>query len=348
MLELKNVSKHLGEFRLQNINMVVKDYEYLVILGPSGTGKTVFLEVIAGMYTPDAGEIRFNGKNITRLDPEERQIGFVYQDYLLFPHLDVEDNIIFGLKIRKTSKPQMQEQLNKMVDLLGISHLLKRYPATLSGGEQQRVAIARALITAPKLLLLDEPLSALDQQSREIFRQELKRIHRQSGIITIHITHDFTEANTLADRIVVFHDGKIEQVGNPEDIFNRPQSHFVASFIGAENIYEGEIVVKDESKIVKVNNIQLSVVTDHEGRVKVSIRPEDIILANEMINTSARNCLRCKITEILPQGVVVKVKMDAGIPLTVLVTKTSAEEMKITSGQTVYAIFKSTAIHVYK
>jgi len=348
MLELRNISKRLGEFSLQNISLMVEDFEYLVILGPTGTGKTVLLEIIAGMYPADEGEIWFNGQNISRLDPEERQIGFVYQDYLLFPHLNVKDNILFGLKIRKTPQRLMESRLEEMAGMLGITPLLKRYPATLSGGEQQRAAIARALITAPKLLLLDEPLSALDPQSRGSFQKELKRIHKQSGIITLHITHDFNEANVLADRIAIIHNGQIKQIGEPMEIFNKPQSHFTASFLGAENIYEGEIVVKDASKTLLINDLELSVITHCEGRVKVTIRPEDIILAHDRISSSARNCLPGTIIEIIPQGIIVKVFIDASIPLSVLITKTSAEEIGISCGQTVYAIFKSTAINVFQ
>ena len=347
MLELRKISKRLGDFYLQNINLTVKDEEYLVILGPTGTGKTVLLEIIAGMYPPDEGEIYFDGHNISRLDPEERQIGFVYQDYLLFPHLNVRDNILFALKIRKTHQANMKMQLEEMTDMLHIQHLLKRYPASLSGGEQQRVAIARALISSPKLLLLDEPLSALDPQNREIFQQEIKRIHQQTGIITMHITHDFREANAIADRIAVFHNGQIEQVDSPDIIFNKPESHFVAAFLGAENIYEGNIEGYGESKKLLVGSMEISVVTACEGQVKAVIRPEDIILARDRVSSSARNCFRGEIVEIIPQGMIVKVKLDVGAPLSVMITKKSAEEMGIGCGQMVYAIFKSTGIHIF-
>lgn len=347
MLELKNITKRLGEFSLQNISLTVRDGEYLVILGPTGTGKTVLLEIIAGMYPPDAGEIYFDNRNITCMEPEERQIAFVYQDYLLFPHLDVQENILFGLKVRRTPRAKMRIKLGRLVEMLRIEHLLNRYPATLSGGEQQRVAIARALITSPKLLLLDEPLSALDPQSREMFQNEIRQIHRQSGIITIHITHDFSEANALADRIAVFHNGQIEQIDTPDIIFNKPESHFVANFLGAENIYEGNIAVCGGSKKLLVGSTEISVVTECEGHARAVVRPEDIILARDRVSSSARNCLRGEIVEIVPQGMIVKVKLDVGVPLSVLITKKSAEEMEIGCGQMVYAIFKSTGVHVF-
>ena len=211
MIKLCDVSKQLGDFRLKNIDLSIADNEYFVILGPTGAGKTVVLELISGMYKPDQGGILIHGRNVTLEDPEERHIGFVYQDYMLFPHLDVEKNITFGLKLKKYSQNEIKQRLTQMAQLLNIEPLLKRYPSTLSGGEQQRTAIARALITEPEVLLLDEPLSALDPRSKELFQQELKNIHQQTKTTTIHITHDFNEALVLADRIGVMLDGEVVQ-----------------------------------------------------------------------------------------------------------------------------------------
>jgi len=235
VLKLQNVYKQLGEFHLKDINLEINSGEYFVILGPTGTGKTVVLELIAGMYHPDRGEIYFENENWLNTCPEHRGIGFVYQDYELFPHLTVKENIIFGLKIRKYSSTVINKKLNEMVEMFGIGHLLDRYPSTLSGGEQQRTALARALITSPKILLLDEPLSALDPRSKEVFQQELKRIHQTLKTTTLHVTHDFNEAMYLADRIGVMRNGEIAQVGTPEEIFRRPKDTFVASFVGIKN-----------------------------------------------------------------------------------------------------------------
>lgn len=218
MIRLCNVSKKLGDFELKDIDLSIADQEYFDILGPTGTGKTVILEIIAGMHRPDRGEVWLNKRNVTAEYPESRNIGFVYQDYMLFPHLSVQENILFPLKLNKTPAKIMKKKLDQMTELLSIAHLLKRFPATLSGGEQQRTAIARALITEPQVLLLDEPLSALDPRSKEIFQQEFKHIHEQIKTTTIHITHDFNEALVLADRVGIMFDGEIVQTGDRKSV----------------------------------------------------------------------------------------------------------------------------------
>jgi len=241
MLRLRDVSVHLGDFRLKKISLYVKDGEYMVLLGPTGTGKTVLLETIAGMHRIRSGSIFIHGMDATRLPPEKRNLGVVYQDYALFPHLTVRKNIAFGLQMKKKPGSRIVEAVEEMADFLGIGEILDRRPANLSGGERQRVALARALVLEPYVLLLDEPLSALDRSTRDRLRRELKRIHRELGVTIVHITHDLTEAFFLADHLSVMKDGRILQQDTPENALKRPANRVVAELLGIENLIAGTI-----------------------------------------------------------------------------------------------------------
>lgn len=343
LLKLVNIHKKLGDFCLKDVNLTINKGEYFVILGPTGTGKTVLLELIAGLYRPDRGSIWFGNEEISALYPEERNIGFVYQDYALFPHLTVRENICFGLKARKVKPLSVQQQLEEIVSLLNIEHLLDRYPSRLSGGEQQRTALARAVITAPQILLLDEPLSALDPRTRQVFQEELRRIHDTLKTTTLHITHDFSEAMALANRIGVLRDGEIMQVGTPDNIFRHPNSHFVASFVGVENIINGIAAGND---VHLSGQVAVQTVQQHQGAVTVAIRPEDIIVSRERLHSSAQNNLSGRIVSMVHQGTIYRLVVDTGLPLTVLLSPRSVEEMNLQSGDSVWLAFKSTSVHV--
>jgi ABC-type Fe3+/spermidine/putrescine transport system ATPase subunit len=235
MLRLEDISLQLGGFRLCSINLHIRTGEYRVLLGPTGTGKTVLLETIAGLHSPHQGKIFLDGQNITTTAPEKRHLGIVYQDYALFPHFNVFQNIAFGLKIRGTAQNIIERKILKITEFLRISHFLKRLPKNLSGGECQRVALARALVLKPAMLLLDEPLSAMDRLTRNRLRDELKRIHKELGMTIFHITHDLHEAFFLADQMAVMHDGNILQKGTPDELSQRPATRFVAELMGMKN-----------------------------------------------------------------------------------------------------------------
>ncbi len=352
MIEVKDLYKDWKEFALKDINLAIERGEYFVILGPTGAGKTLLLETIAGFYIPDRGEVWIEGDDVTILPPERRRVGFIYQDYSLFPHLNVEQNIEFGLKLKKSSAPENRKSVKEIMDWLSISHLANRYPATLSGGEQQKVAIARAVAIEPSILLLDEPLSALDLRTKDYLREELKRVKEEFGITMVHVTHDQTEALVLADRIAVMMKGRIMQVGTPHEIFNKPLNEELADFVGIENVLRG--VVRNnvngiaEIEVDKGGTI-FAVSEYHAEAVKVLIRPEDIILSESRGVSSARNVMIGRITELQDIGPLTRVKMDIGrSELVALITKQSRESLKLRKGEEVCATFKATSVHVVR
>jgi len=348
MIQISDLTKKLGSFCLEEINLSIEKNEYFVVLGPTGTGKTVLLETLAGMYRPDKGHIHIGDRDVTFAPPEDRRMGFVYQDYMLFPHLSVRGNILFGVDHRKVPKARREKKLTEMATLLRLDELLDSYPQTLSGGEQQRVALARALITDPEVLLLDEPLSALDPASKEVFQGELQRIHKETSTTMIHITHDFNEGMLLADRMAVMMDGKILETGKPAEIFQRPKTEAVAAFVGMQNIYCGEVVTRGEGQYFCSGALSLRVATEFSGPAKAAIRPEDIIFAKHKIESSAQNILRGEIREIIHGGTFAKVILDVGETLTILITKQALEDMELEKGKEGWAVFKTAAVHVFK
>ncbi len=346
MLSIRGLYKKWPEFSLKNINLEVKKGEYFTVLGPTGAGKTLMLELIAGFYQPDRGEIWINDKNVTETPPEQRRVGFVYQDYALFPHLSVEDNVKFGLNLKRGIGPASDERVQHIMNFLGLSRLRGRSPSTLSGGQQQKVAIARAFVLQPDLMLLDEPMSALDVQTRESLRRELKAIQEKSGITTIHVTHDYPEAILLGDRIGVISDGELVQVGKPDEIFRKPKTESLAKFVGVENLFPGNSVVANGLAQIDIGKVVIEAPTQKQGKVVATVRPEDIIVSKKPQKSSGRNTLFGKITEIQDLGATVKLKIDVGQDLFVVITRRSFIDMGLKIGSRVYATFKAASIHV--
>ncbi len=347
-VQVRDLWVDLDEFHLREINLDVAAGEYFVVLGPTGAGKTVLLETVAGLHQPHKGRIILDGEDVTDAPPERRGIGFVYQDYVLFPHLNVAGNIAFGLKLRRMARETIEQQVTTISQLLGIDHLLHRRPGTLSGGEAQRVALARALVVEPRLLLLDEPLSALDPGMREGLQRELARVHRELGTTTIHVTHDFEEAVALGDRIAVVNEGRVVQVGSPEEIFRRPGSEFVARFVGVRNIFRGEVHPGDDGyQMLCLDGVEIAVVTGLTGQAHGSIRPEEIVVSREPLRSSARNSFRGRIVDITDRGTVVYVTVRVPPDFTCIITRRSLEEMELREGLEVYIAFKASAVHIF-
>lgn len=276
-IELVGIRKQFdGETILNDINLSIEENEFLTLLGPSGCGKTTMLRIIGGFETPDTGQVLFEGKDIVSVPPYERHINTVFQKYALFSHLNVYDNIAFGLRLKKVSKSEIDQRVKEMLRLVNLIGYEKRSVDSLSGGQQQRVAIARALVNEPKVLLLDEPLGALDLKLRKGMQHELKRIQKKVGITFIYVTHDQEEALTMSDKIVVMNEGIIQQIGTPIDIYNEPINTFVAEFIGESNILEA--VIPQDYKVVFSNHMFDCLDFDFypNEQVDVVIRPEDI------------------------------------------------------------------------
>lgn len=277
IINLKNISKSFGDNKvLDDLSLKIYKDEFLTLLGPSGCGKTTTLRIIGGFEKPDEGIIEFENKNIEDVPPYKRTINTVFQKYALFPHLNVEENIAFGLKIKKVNSKIIKEKTKEMLRLVGLSGYEKRKISSLSGGQQQRIAIARALVNDPKVLLLDEPLGALDLKKRKEMQVELKEIQQRVGITFVYVTHDQEEALTMSDTIVVLNEGKIQQIGTPIDIYNEPKNAFVADFIGESNIVDG-IMKKDF--LVNIAGVDFPCVDkgfSENENVDVVLRPEDV------------------------------------------------------------------------
>ena len=299
LIEIKNLTKEYdGDIVLKGIDLTIHENEFVTLLGPSGCGKTTLLRIIGGFDTPTSGEVEFNGKDLIQIPSYKREINTVFQKYALFPHLNVFDNIAFGLRMKNVPEAEVTERVNRMLKMIKLTDYAKRSIDSLSGGQQQRIAIARALVNRPKVLLLDEPLGALDLKLRQDMQYELKEIQREMGITFIFVTHDQEEALTMSDTIVVLNDGLIQQIGTPVDIYNEPRNRFVANFIGESNIVNATMI--EDYKVEFEGHIFECVDRGYNPNetVEVVIRPEDL-----QITMPEEGKLRVKVDTQLFRGV---------------------------------------------
>lgn len=293
-VRIERLVKRYGDvYALDDVTLEIPRGQFLTLLGPSGSGKTTLLMAIAGFAIPDSGRIMLGDQNIVPLPPEKRNFGMVFQGYALFPHLTVEANIAFPLKLRGFSKQEISERVHRALDMVQLSALAKRLPRQLSGGQQQRVALARAIVFEPEVLLLDEPLSALDKALRSDLQWELKELHARLGMTFIYVTHDQEEALSMSDHIVIVRDGRIVQEGNPEALYNRPATHFVAGFLGKSNFIEGKLLEGGTRDIIQAGEHKLKISPVNDGvegsKIVIAIRPEKINLVETPTQNSSNS-----------------------------------------------------------
>ncbi len=346
-LILKDISKSFDKFQaVKKINLNVGKGEFLTLLGPSGCGKSTTLRMIAGFEIPTSGDIIYNGEIINNLTPQKRNFGIVFQSYALFPHMKVSENVAFGLKMHKYPKNKINSRVDDLLNIVGLKNAKHKYPPELSGGMQQRVALARALAPNPEVLLLDEPLSALDAKIRVKLRAEIKELQTKLNITTIYVTHDQEEALAISDRVVIMNQGTIEQIDVPVEIYKNPNSKYVADFVGTSNFFEGTL----ENNILKTKNCNLKVINNSEIKSKkiiASMRPEQIeIITKE--NTISENIITGKIIVIIYLGLIIRLvvrKNDHEIVVDIL--EKDFTHLKLERGQDIKLHFPNNGFLIF-
>ena len=350
MIAIKDLSVHVGDFSLIDIDLQINDQEYFVILGPTGAGKTVLIETLAGLHRCRTGIILIDGADMTAVPPEQRQIGYVPQDYALFPFLTAAGNITFGLRGRHLTQKKIKKKVDTLAHLLHISHLLNRNVRTLSGGEKQRVALARALATSPRILLLDEPLGSLDVRTAKYLRLELRRLHEELGVSTIHVTHNLMEAEEMADTMAILNMGTVEQVGTPEEVFFDPRSETVADLIGTPNILDCDRVKAIGHGLVEAVCGGMSIILPlHDGGIKkIALFPRDIYVSATKPPGPELNRFHGVVTDIQPFSSLTRLTVKVGKKqLLAELPKDIFEEMGIKTGQEVFLILKLRRLRIH-
>lgn len=348
-LKIEHVSKTLGTFSLRDVSLEVGDGEYFVLLGPTGAGKTVLLDLIMGFHSPDKGRIILDNLDITNVPIDKRGIAYVPQNCPLFPHMSVFENVEFGLKMRRMVSAERKKAADQIIRIVGLESISKRMPSTLSGGERQKVVLARVLVTEPKIVLLDEPLTAIDAETSRSFLDELKRINHEFEVGFLHVTHDQMEAFSLADKIAIMREGKIVQVGNPSEILSNPVDESVARFLGYENVFRVSLIncrrgiceVSANGVLIKLNGKLES------GAATVAIRPEDVMVTTEAPSVSNEwNFFAGTVWKYTNPGPVIEVTIDIGLFLKAFIDKRSFLELNLSEGKRVHVGFKADSVKI--
>ncbi len=346
MLVLENVSKKLGTFALSRISLSVNKGEYFIILGPSGAGKSILLEIIAGLVKPDDGKVTLNSKDITKCPIQLRNVGLLFQDFAIFPHLNVENNIAYPLNGKDLSGSTLNRTVLSLAQRFGVSHLLKQNASTLSGGEQQRVALARTLALKPDILLLDEPLSALDSERRVELRSLLRELNR-GGQTIIHVTHDYEEAIALGHRVAIMSGGTIEQIGTPEEVFNKPSSAFIANLVGVKNFFIASLTESKEANLMKAHltsGLIFYIYADACGSGFITFPDNSVMLSITPPQNSALNSFLGEIIDMYPQRYGYEIVVNLKVKIYVNVTHESVLKLNLKIGSKVWISLKASNI----
>ena len=346
MLRLENVSRTIGDFRLCDVSLRAEPGDYVIILGPTGCGKTMLLETIAGIGRPDRGSIFIGGIDVTNVSPEKRGIGFVYQRSMLFPHYTVAENVRYGMRMHRVAADEQRRRIDRLAEILGIGYLLERDVRNLSGGESQKVALARALAIEPPILLLDEPLAPLDPPTREAMRAEILKIHAQLRTTILHVSHDQVTARVLGREIGVMQNGRIVQFGPAADVFEKPASEFVARFIGKENVFRGIAAAAGDGAVVTVGEAAIKAQTNLRGPVGLCIGPDAIGVAQP--GRAFANLFDGKVTDVSDRGGIFRIGVEAvGLPFVVHIGRADYERGPLAAGAAVKLGFDADKVHCF-